>query len=127
MATWDDVTACTADLPELEQRPGERDWRVRGKPVAWERPLRRADLEHLGDAAPTGPILGVRVPDLDAKDVRLRELSPAVFVTPHFDGYPAVLVDLERIDVDDLAALMEDSWATQAPKTLVRQWRASPG
>jgi len=123
MATWEDVARCAEVLPELEQRPGERQWRVRGKPVAWERPLRRADLEYLGDAAPAGPILGVRVPDLDAKDVRLASLAPAVFATPHFNGYPAVLVDLDAVDVDDLADLIEDAWAAQAPKRLVAQWR----
>ncbi len=127
MATWDDVAELAAELPELEQSPDERDWRVRGKPVAWERPLRRADREHLGDAAPNGPILGVRVPDLDSKDIRLTELSPAVFAPPHFDGYPAVLVDLDGIEVDDLADLIEDAWLAQAPKRLVKEWRAARG
>lgn len=127
MATWDDVTRSAAALPELTTSEGGRDWRVRGKPVAWERPLRAVDLEHLGDAAPRGPILGLRVPDLDTKDVRLSELGPAVFVTPHFAGYPAVLVDLEVIDVDDLDDLLIDAWSAQAPKRLVAQWRADTG
>ncbi len=124
MATWDDVARCAAALPELTTGDGTRDWRVRGKPVAWERPLRKGDIEHLGASAPAGPILGLRVPDLDTKDVRLAELGPAVFVTPHFAGYPAVLVDLEAIDADDLDDLVVDAWIAQAPKRLVAQWRS---
>jgi hypothetical protein len=125
VATWDDVARCAQALPELERTPGEHEWRVRNKPVAWERPLRPRDLEYLGAAAPDGAILGVRVPDLDTKDVRLRELAPAVFVTPHFDGYPAVLVELSAIDVDDLADLIEDAWTAQAPRRLLEEWRSS--
>jgi len=45
-----------------------RQWRVRDKLFVWERPLRRPDLEALGDAAPDGPILGARVEHLVAKD-----------------------------------------------------------
>ena len=85
--------------------------------------MRKVDLEHLGDAAPRGPILGLRVPDLDTKDVRLSELGPAVFVTPHFAGYPAVLVDLDAIDAEDLDDLVIDAWWAQAPKRVVAQWR----
>jgi hypothetical protein len=125
MASWREVSEFASTLPGIEQGADERDWRVRGKPVAWERPLRPRDLEHLGATAPTGPILGLRVPDLDTKAVRLDELGPAVFVTPHFDGYPAVMVDLDAIDADDLAELLEDAWAAQAPKRVVKDWRAS--
>lgn len=125
MAGWDDVARCAALLPELVDAEHRRDWRVRGKPVAWERPLRQIDLTHLGASAPGGPILGVRVPDLDVKDVRLTEHGPSVFVTPHFDGYPAVLVDLESIDVDDLEDLIVDAWKAQAPKRVVTAWRLS--
>ena len=127
MATWQDVSDAAHPLPELEQEAGERSWRVRSKPVAWERPLRRGDLERLGASAPTGPILCVRVPDLDTKQARLDDLAPAVFVTPHFNGYPAVLIDLEAIDADDLAELIEDAWTAQAPKRVVKAWRETSG
>src|SRR5947209_8130465 len=67
MAIWDDVRRLVSALPETAEKPGREGhpgWNVRGKPVAWERPLRRGDLEALGDAAPDGPILCARVPDL---------------------------------------------------------------
>lgn len=51
--------------------------------------------------------------------------SPHVyFTTPHFDGYAAVLVRLAAVDVAELAELLTDSWAVQAPKTLVKNYFA---
>src|SRR5690606_6455981 len=83
MATWDDVARIAAGLPELEAvRP--REWRVRKKLVAWERPLRKADLAALGAAAPEGPILGVRTPDVGVKEALLADDPDVFFTTPHF-------------------------------------------
>ncbi len=127
MATWDDVERLALALPEVEESPsydGVRAWKVRGKLVVWERPLRQSDLESLGASAPSGPIIGVRTPDLDVKDVRLAENPGVCFVTPHFDGYPAILVQLDLVEVDDLEELVVDSWVRQAPKRVVTAWRA---
>ena len=68
MATWDDVRRIALALPETGERlsRGLRQWRVKDKLFVWERPLRRADLEALGDAAPEGPVLGARVEHLGA-------------------------------------------------------------
>ena len=65
-------------------------------------PLRKSDLEALGAEAPAGPILGARVEHLVAKEALLADGPEVFFTTPHFDGYPAVLVRLEEIGVDDL-------------------------
>jgi hypothetical protein len=93
----------------------------------WERPLRRSDLEALGDAAPDGPILGVRVEHLGAKEAILADDSGVFFTTPHFDGYPAVLVRLEMIDVEELGELTVDAWLARAPKRLVKEYEAASG
>ena len=69
---------------------------VRGKSFAWERPLRRSDFEALGAAAPSGAILGIRTPDLELKDALLGSDPGVFFTTPHFDGYPAILVVLSN-------------------------------
>jgi hypothetical protein len=100
MADWIDVDRVATSLPEVSLRTakdGIRQWRVKDKPVAWERPLRKADYEALGDSAPSGAILGVRTPDLIAKEALITSDPEIYFTTPHFNGYPAVLVRLERI------------------------------
>jgi hypothetical protein len=99
-----------------------RQWRVKEKLFVWERPLRRSDLEALGDSAPSGPILGARVEHLVAKDALLADDPYVFFTTPHFDGYPAVLVRLERIGLEDLEELIVEAWLARAPKRLVKEY-----
>jgi hypothetical protein len=88
----------------------------------WERPLRKSDMEALGDAAPDGPIVGARVEHLLAKEALLADDPTVYFTTPHFDGYPSVLVRLERIAVDELEELTIEAWLARAPKRLAKQY-----
>jgi hypothetical protein len=122
MATWKDVSRLALALPDAEEGStygGNRAWTVRKKLFVWERPLRKRDLEALGDAAPDGPILGVRVEHLVAKEALLADDPGVFFTTPHFDGYPAVLVRLDRIATADLEELITEAWLARAPKRLV--------
>ena len=120
MATWDDVRRLALALPETEERLSRenRQWRVKDKLFVWERPLRRPDLEALGADAPAGAILGARVEHLVAKEAMLATGDGIFFTTPHFDGYPAVLVQLDRISVDDLEEVVVEAWLARAPKRL---------
>ena len=124
MATWDDVRRIALELPETSEGVARdlRHWRVKDKGFVWERPLRRADLEALGEAAPDGPILGARVEHLVAKEALLADDPSVFFTTPHFDGYPAVLVRLERIGLDDLREVIVEAWLAGAPKRLVEAY-----
>ena len=117
MASWDDIRAITATLPgTVESSP--RQWRARDKNLAWERPLRKADLEFLGAAAPGGDILGVRVADVGVAEALVADDPAVYFRTPHFDGYPAVLVQLEVIEPDELRDLLRDAWLARVPKRM---------
>lgn len=124
MATWDDVRRIALALPETGERltHGHAGWRVRDKLFVWERPLRDADLGALGDAAPDGPILGVRVEHLGAKAALIAEDPAVYFTTPHFDGYKAVLVCLDKIGLDELAEVIVEAWIVTAPKRLAREY-----
>lgn len=119
MATWRDVSRFALALPETVEEPsydGQRSWKVNGKLFVWERPLRKSDLETLGKNAPGGPILGVRTADLEMKDVLLKSNPKVFFTTPHFDGYPAVLVQLQKISPKDLKDVIVEAWLTRASK-----------
>ena len=124
MADWDDVRRIALSLPETIEQPmrGLPTWRVRKKLFVWERPLRKSDLEALGEAAPDGPILGARVEHLVAKEALLADDPEIYFTTPHFDGYPSVLVRLERIAVSELEELTIEAWLARAPKRLAQQY-----
>ncbi|WP_037603441.1 MmcQ/YjbR family DNA-binding protein [Streptacidiphilus rugosus] len=123
MATWDDVRRCALALPGTSERPS-RDhahWWVGGKGFVWERPLRRSDLDALGLQAQEGPVLGARVADEGVKAALISGDPDVYFTTPHFDGYPAVLVRLDAIDATQLRELITEAWLTRAPKRLAAE------
>jgi hypothetical protein len=124
VADWDDVRRLALALPETGERISResRQWRVKDKLFVWERPLRRSDLEALGDTAPAGPILGARVEHLVAKGALLADPSGVFFTTPHFDGYPAILIELDRIAVPDLEEVVVEAWLCRAPKRLAKAY-----
>ena len=114
MATWSDVTKIMKSL-EGAELVSPRRWKVKKKIAVWERPLRKADLEALGDAAPDGDILGVYVP-LEIKEALLKVKRSPYFTTPHFDGYPAILVHLPKIRAPALRKLLTASCLERARK-----------
>ena len=124
MPTFDDVRRIALALPETSEKEswGHASWRVKDKGFVWERPLRKSDLDALGDAAPDGPILGVRVEDLMAKEALLAGDPDVYFTTPHFDGYPAVLVQLDRISDDELTEAIVEAWLNRAPPKLAQKY-----
>jgi hypothetical protein len=126
MATWDDVARLALALPEATEGASHgatRSWRVREKAFAWERPLRKADLAELGEAAPSGPVLAARVPDIGARAALIADSPDVYFATAHFAGFPAVLIRLDGIDAEELAEVLDDAWASRAPRRLVAQHR----
>jgi hypothetical protein len=129
MASWDDVRRIALSLPETSEREsrGNAHWEVRGKGFVWERPLRKSDLEALGHAAPEGPILGARVEHLVAKEALLADDPDVFFTTPHFDGYPAVLVRLDEISVEDLEEVIVEAWLNRAPRRLADEYMENAG
>src|SRR4051794_40237639 len=99
MATLNTVASIVRALPGTEETrsaTGLRWWVVKKKTIAWERPLRRSDLDTLGDRAPKGTILGVWLPDMMTKASLLSADPDVFFTTPHFDGHASVLVPLAR-------------------------------
>jgi hypothetical protein len=111
-------------LPQTSEssKRGTPEWRVKDKGFVWERPLRRADIAALGDRTPAGPILGAYVEHLGIKEALLVDDPDVFFTIPHFDGYAAVLVRLERIDVAALDELILEAWLARAPKRLAKEF-----
>ncbi len=125
MAGLDDVRRIALALPETEEhtsREGHAHWRVRDKLFVWERPLRGSDLKALGDAAPGGVILGARVPDEGAKHALVAAQPEYFFTTPHFNGYPAVLITLDLIPPAELEEVIVEAWLNRAPTKLAKAY-----
>jgi hypothetical protein len=124
VAGWDDVHRIALALPETSERVSRdlRQWRVKDKLFVWERPLRRREIEAFGSGAPDGAILGARVEHLGAKEALLADDPRVFFTTQHFDGYPAILVRLDRIAVEDLEEVVTEAWLVRAPSRLANEY-----
>ena len=105
MASDDDVRAIALSLPETEERPsyGTPGFRVKDRLFA--------RLREPG-------VLVLWVADEGEKDFLLRAEPDKFFTTPHYDGYPSVLVRLGAVDREELRELLTDAWRVRAPKRL---------
>jgi hypothetical protein len=129
MASWDDVRSLAMALPQAEEVVSREllQWRVAKRLFVWERPLRASDLEALGEAAPDGPILGARVEDEVAKEALIADDPKVFFTTPHFDGYPAILIELEKISLPILEEVIVEAWFCRAPKRVAADYAERRG
>jgi hypothetical protein len=128
--------ATTADLDELAlalpqttkevSHDGLPSYRVHGKLFCCQRG-RRADALDPTTGERLADVLMFRVADIDVKELLLADDRDIYFTTPHFDGYPAVLVripELTRLDRDELGDLVAEAWLTRAQKRIAKAWLA---
>jgi hypothetical protein len=119
MATQADVRRIALSLPEVEETPNHFAFSVRSKGKlkgfvwVW---LERVDPRKA--RVPQPKVIALRVANLFDKDFLL-SLDPTKFFTePHYDGFPAVLVQLPAVTVRELRPLITEAWRCQAPKDL---------
>jgi hypothetical protein len=106
MATFDDVRRIALALPGVEEGTSYRTpaFKVRGKMFVR---LREED-----------DVLVVLI-EPELQPVLIEARPEVFFITPHYQGYGAVLVRLPAIDRDDLRGLIIDSWRLRAPRRLL--------
>jgi hypothetical protein len=132
VATIADLEELALALPAVTKElsdDGRPAYKVHGKLFVLHR-SRRPDAVDPETGERMDDVLMLRVADLWAKELLLSDERGVFFTTPHFDGYPAVLVrtpDLERIDRDELEDLVVEAWLTRAQKRVAKAWLAEHG
>ncbi|MET0852532.1 MAG: MmcQ/YjbR family DNA-binding protein [Candidatus Rokuibacteriota bacterium] len=108
MPTWDDVVEIGQRFPDVEVGTsfGTPAMKVRNKGMICR-------LRTNPDA------LVMRVIDLADREALLKGRPDVYFSTPHYDGYPYVLIRLDVVDRVELAELIEDAWRLRAPKRMI--------
>ena len=110
MPTWKDVTTIGLALPKTEVSTwyGTPGMKVAGK-----------GFLRLRTEAEGGLVL---LCDHDKKLMLLGSGDPAFFTTPHYDGYPAILLNLKKVKRSVLKELIVESWRRKAPLELLREF-----
>lgn len=129
MGSWADVHRIAVELPGTVRDDGGSTtaWRVGSRAFAWERLLRPGELRLLGERAPDGPALGVRVPDASARAAWLSAHPFVFFLVPQYEPYPMVLVHVEQAGFEVLDEAITESWLDRAPRRLTRPWLQQAG
>jgi hypothetical protein len=115
-----DVRRVAGALPgAVEQGDG---WRVGGRLFVWTYPER---VHPKKPRVPNPEVLCVRVADEGEKRALLATDPEKFFTTPHYDGYPIVLVRLPAVGATELADLVLDAWRVRAPAVAVAAYDAA--
>ena len=132
MATIADLDELALALPQATKElsdDGRPAYKVHGKLFCCQRG-RRPDALDPATGERLDDVLMFRVADLDVKELLLADERGLFFTTPHFRGYPAVLLripDLARLEHGELADLVAEAWLTRAQKRVARTWLAEQG
>ena len=132
MATMGDLDELALSLPQATKEvseDGRPAYLVHGRLFCLPR-SRRPDARDPETGERLADVLMFRVADLGVKELMLSDEGGVFFTTPHFDGYPAVLMripDLARIDRDELHELVVEAWLTRAQKRVAKAWLAEHG
>jgi hypothetical protein len=128
MATMADLDELALAMPQTtkELSEGRPAYRVHGKVFCFHR-SRRRDAVDPDTGERLDDVLMFLVADLGVKELMLADDRGVFFTTPHFDGYPAVLVripDLSRLERDELEDVVVEAWLTRAQKRVAKAWLA---
>ena len=129
MADLDELALSLPQVVKEVSDDGRPSYTVHGKMFCFHR-SRRPDAVDPETGERLADVLMFRVDGLEAKELLLADDRGVYFTTPHFKGYPAVLMripDLARIDREELFDLVVEAWLTRAQKRVAKAWLAEHG
>jgi hypothetical protein len=132
MTTMADLDELALSMPQVTKEiseDGRPAYYVHGKMFCFHR-SRRPDAVDPDTGERLADVLMFRVADEGVKQLMVLDERGVFFTTPHFDGYPAVLLripDLALIDREELHDLVAEAWLTRAQKRVAKAWLAEHG
>jgi len=129
MADLDELALAMPQTTKEHSADGRPAYKVHGKLFCCHRG-RRPDAIDSQTGERLDDVLMFRVADLGVKELLLAEDRGLYFTTPHFDGYPSVLLripDLDRLDRDELRDMVVEAWLTRAQKRVAKAWLEEHG
>jgi hypothetical protein len=129
MATMADLDRLAMAMPQTTKEvsdDGRPSYHVHGKMYCFHR-SRRPDAVDPDTGERMDDVLMFRVADEGVKELLLSDGRGVYFTTPHFNGYPAILIripSLKQLDRRELADLVAESWLTRAQKRVAKAWLA---
>ena len=129
MADLDELALAMPQTTKEVSDDGRPAYHVHGKLYCFHRG-RRHDAVDAETGERLGDVLMFRVAEVGVKELMVADERGIFFTTPHFAGYPAVLMripDLARIDLEELQDLVAEAWLTRAQKRVAKAWLAEQG
>ncbi|HEV2472407.1 MAG TPA: hypothetical protein VGS41_07075 [Chthonomonadales bacterium] len=120
MADLEDAMRIAAALPGVAACEGmavRNKGKERGFAWTW-----KERIDPKKPRVPNLEVLAIRTANTDDKEALIAAEPEKFFTEPHYNGYPAVLVRLAKIDLDELEELLIDGWRSQAPRELVQEF-----
>jgi hypothetical protein len=112
MPTWDEVVSIGLRFPTVEES------------TSYGTPALKAGGKFMCRLRTEPDALVMRVIDMGEREALLQGDPEFFFSTPHYDGYPYVLIRIEKVDPVELAELIEDAWRIRAPKKAIAAYEA---
>ncbi len=126
MATLADLDTIALSLPDVTKQldDGRPVYLVNGKNFCFHRSPRPDALDPKTGERLTD-VLVFRVDGAESKELTLADARGIFFTTPHWNGYPAVLVrirDLKKLPKAELREILIEGWLTRVPKRVAKAW-----
>jgi hypothetical protein len=124
MADLDELAIAMPQATKEVSEDGRPSYLVHGKVFCFHRGPRR-DAVDPDTGERMEDVLMFRVEDLDVKELLLADERGVFFTTPHFDGYPAILIripSLAKLEREELHNLVAEAWLRRAQKRVAKAW-----
>lgn len=125
MVTQEDVRRIAMSLPGVSEGSDRFAFSVlnkgKEKGFAW---VWMERVEPKKPRIPQPGVLAVRVGGEEDKDFLIHAAPEVFFTEPHYNGFPAILIRLDAIGIDQMETLLIDAWHYQAPKALIAEYAA---